>query len=81
MKVVKVLGSGCANCKALAKQTQIAADNCGVDVEIVKVEDFTEIAKWNVMATPALVVDEELKSSGRVLKAKEIEPFLQEEND
>ena len=76
MKVVKILGGGCPNCVKLAKETTLAAENLGVEIELVKVEDYTEIAKYNVMSTPALVVDEEVKSSGKVLKAAEIEAHL-----
>ena len=76
MKVAKILGGGCAKCNILALETQKAAANLGINLEIIKVEDFTEIAKYGVMVTPALVVDEELKFSGKVLKAEEIEQYL-----
>lgn len=75
-KVAKILGGGCAKCNLLSLETQKAAATLGIDLEIVKVEDFTEIAKYGVMVTPALVVDEELKFSGKVLKAKDIEEYL-----
>ncbi len=77
MKVVKVLGGGCSKCEQLAKETKIAAENLGIEIELIKVDDFTEIAQYSVMVTPALVVDEELKFSGKVLKAKKIEKYLQ----
>ncbi len=77
MRVVKVLGGGCSKCDMLAKQVKISAENLGVEIELVKVEDFTEIALYGVMVTPALVVDEVVVSSGKVLKAKDIESYLQ----
>jgi small redox-active disulfide protein 2 len=74
--VVKILGSGCANCKKLEANAKEAIQSLGLDASIEKVEDFKEIMAYGVMATPALVVDEVVKSSGRVLSAKEIEKLL-----
>jgi small redox-active disulfide protein 2 len=76
LKKVKVLGGGCNKCKILAEQVTIAAKQAGVEIELIKVEDFAEIAKYNVMVTPALVVDEDLKFSGKVVKAKDLEKYL-----
>lgn len=76
MKTVKILGGGCAKCEKLAKETQKAAKNLGVEIEMIKVQDFEEIQKYGVMSTPALVIDEDLKFSGKVLKSKEIETFF-----
>ena len=77
MKTVKILGGGCAKCALLTEQTKKAAESLGIEIEVIKVEDYTEIAAYGVMVTPALVVDEELKFSGKVLKAKDIEVYLQ----
>ncbi|MDN5352461.1 MAG: hypothetical protein PWQ12_1381 [Clostridiales bacterium] len=74
--VVKILGSGCANCKKLEANAKEAIQSLGLDASVEKVEDFKEIMAYGVMATPALVVDEVVKSSGRVLSAKEIEKLL-----
>ena len=76
MKVAKILGGGCAKCELLAKETKIAAENLGIEIEIIKIEDFNLIAGYGVMVTPALVVDEDLKFSGKVLKAKDIEKYF-----
>ena len=76
MKHIGILGGGCAKCDNLKKEIEIAAQNMGLDIEIEKVSDFTKITEYGVMVTPALVVDGELKFSGKVLKAKELEPFL-----
>ena len=76
MKIVKILGSGCAKCEKLAKETKKAAENLGIEIELVKVQDYEDIQSYGVMSTPALVVDEELKFSGKVLKSKEIEQYL-----
>ena len=76
MKSVKILGSGCANCEKLAKEARVAASNLGIEIELIKVQDYAEIAAYGVMSTPGLVVDEVVKSSGKVHCAKEIELLL-----
>lgn len=76
MKKVQVLGGGCAKCKLLAEEVAKAADSLGVEIELEKVEQFEEIAKFGVMTTPALVVDGEVKFSGKVLKAKKLTQYL-----
>jgi len=74
--VVKILGSGCASCAHLEKAVRGAVAKLGVDAEVVKVTDFSEIVEFGVMATPALVVDEQVKAAGRVPEAEEIESIL-----
>ena len=64
--IIKVLGSGCANCKKLEALATKAIAELGVDAEIVKVTDIGEIMGHGVMSTPALVIDEQLKVAGRV---------------
>lgn len=73
---VKVLGPGCGNCKRLFANTQEALKQLGLAVSATKVEDYAEIAKYNVMSTPALVVDEEVLFSGKVPSAKEIADLI-----
>lgn len=77
MKKVEVLGSGCKKCHTLAEEVKKAADNLGLEIDLVKVEDFATIMNYGVMTTPALVIDGEVKFSGKVLKAKDLEPYLQ----
>ena len=72
----KVLGSGCSKCEALLAATKEAVQHLGIDAEIEYVTDFAQIARYGVMSTPALVVDEKVVSAGRVLKASQIESFL-----
>jgi len=74
--IIKVLGSGCANCKKLEENVKQAITTLGIDATVEKVQDFKAIMSYGVMQTPALVVDEEVKSYGKVLSAKEIEKFL-----
>ncbi len=70
--IIKILGSGCKYCVALTENTKAALSELDLQAEIVKVTDFSEIASYGVMTTPALVVDEKVVSMGKVLKPKEI---------
>lgn len=74
--LIKVLGSGCANCKNLEKNTLQALKELGITATVEKVSDFKEIMKYGVMKTPALVVDEIVKVYGRVPTAEEIKQYL-----
>lgn len=74
--VIKILGSGCKNCQRLVENTEKALIELSVQAEVVKVTDFAEISKYNVMKTPALVIDEKLVSSGKVNDVEEIKAFL-----
>ena len=73
---IKVLGGGCANCRLLKKNVQDALNALGLEAEIMEVTDYAEIASYGVMSTPALVVDGELRSYGRVPSPEEIKKFL-----
>lgn len=70
--IIKILGSGCSKCEKLEENTEEALKELGIEAEIVKVADFRDIMKYGVMTTPALVVDEKVVSSGKVLKTKDI---------
>ena len=70
--IIKILGSGCKKCVALAENAKAAALAAGREAEIVKVTDVVEIAAYGVMSTPGLVVDEKVVSTGKVLTAAEI---------
>jgi small redox-active disulfide protein 2 len=72
MKKIKVLGTGCPKCKKLLEATQKVVADSGIEAEVTKVEDITEIIKCGVMMPPALVVDGEVKVSGRVPRPEEI---------
>ena len=74
---VEILGTGCAKCKRLTKNAETAIKELGIEAEVVKVDDITEIMDRGVMLTPALAVDGELKVSGRVADVKEIKEILQ----
>lgn len=76
MKKMQVLGTGCPKCKALTANAEAAVKALGVEATVEKVEKITEIMKFNVMMTPALVVDGQVKSAGKVPSAEEIKKFL-----
>lgn len=73
---IEVLGPGCPRCNALAAGVQAALTKMGLDAEIAKVTDINEITSRGVMLTPALVVDGEVKVSGRVPSPEEIQAML-----
>ena len=74
---VKVLGSGCAKCNALEEAACEALAELGMDTAIDHVTDFTQIAAYGVMTTPALVVDGKVVSYGKVLKKDEAKALIQ----
>lgn len=74
---VKVLGSGCAKCNALEAAVHAALTELGMDTTIDHVTDFTQIAAYGVMTTPALVVDGKVVSYGKVLKKEEAKAIIQ----
>ena len=74
---IKVLGSGCAKCNALEQATREALAELGMDTTIDHVTDFTQIAAYGVMTTPALVVDGKVVSYGKVLKKDEAKALIQ----
>ena len=74
---VKILGSGCAKCNELEANTRAALEQLGMNTEIDHVTDFTQIASYGVMSTPALVVDGKVVAFGKVLKTEEIVKIMQ----
>ena len=77
MKRIQILGAGCPKCKQLAGNAEAAARALGLDYEMEKVTDINEIMTFGVMMTPALAVDGEVKSAGKVLSAEECKDLLQ----
>ena len=76
MLTIKVLGSGCANCKHLEQLTKKVVDEMGVAAEVIKVSDPTKYADYGVLTTPGLVIDEKTVSSGRIPSVAEITNFV-----
>ena len=71
--IIKVLGGGCAKCKVLYNNASSAVRELGIEAEIIKVEDFGEISKYNLMSTPALVIDEKVVGLGAMKYKKVLE--------
>ena len=71
--VIKVLGSGCSKCESLLAAAKEAVQHLGIDAEVQYVTDF---ARYGIMSTPALVVDDKVVSTGRALKADQVEAYL-----
>ena len=74
---IKVLGTGCAGCRALYETVGKVVAETGIDAEIVKDEDITKILEYCVYSLPALVVDDRVVSSGRRLTAAEVKKLLE----
>ncbi|MBT4763191.1 MAG: thioredoxin family protein [Bdellovibrionaceae bacterium] len=74
--VIKVLGSGCKNCSNLEENVKKALTELSMQADVVKVTDFADIARYNALKTPALVIDEKLVSFGKVNDVNEIKSFL-----
>ncbi len=73
---IKILGSGCANCKNLEKAAREAVAELNLDASVVKEEDIVKIMAYGVMRTPALVLDEKVLFYGRVPSVSEIKEML-----
>ncbi len=76
MRKIQILGTGCAKCKTLAENAKKALEESGVEAEIEKIEDIREIMKFNVMMTPGLVIDGEVKAAGKLLSSDDIKRLL-----
>jgi small redox-active disulfide protein 2 len=73
---VRILGSGCANCKRLEKVARAALAEMGVEASVSKVTDFGEIMSYDIISTPGLVIDGKVVSSGRVPSKAEISSMI-----
>jgi len=76
MLTVKILGSGCENCKKVEATARKAVASMGLQAEIVKVTDWVEIKKYPVLSTPGLVVNEKLVCAGRIPSEAEVTTWL-----
>lgn len=76
MKKIQILGPGCPKCKKLAENTEAAATELGIEYQLEKVTNINEIMSFGVMLTPALAVDGQVKSVGKVISPDEIKKML-----
>lgn len=73
---IKVLGPGCARCKATVEAAKKAVAELGLTADVEKIEDVETIMRYNVLATPGLVIDDALRISGRVPTVQEIKDLI-----
>jgi small redox-active disulfide protein 2 len=73
---IEILGTGCPKCKTLAANAENAAKNLGIEYEVCKVTQLADIMKRGVMMTPALAINGEVKSAGKVLSEADITTLL-----
>jgi small redox-active disulfide protein 2 len=76
MKKIQILGTGCPKCKKLAESAQQAINGLDGEFEIEKITDINEIMKFGVMMTPALAIDGQVKSVGKIVAPEEIKKML-----
>jgi len=80
MKTIKVLGTGCSNCKLAEEILNAVIEQLNLDFKVEKVEDIQEIMKYNVMSTPAIVIDDIVVLKGRVPSLSEAKELLENAN-
>jgi len=76
MKKIQILGTGCPKCKKLAENAEVAAKELGIEYSIEKVTEINKIMKFGVMVTPALAIDGQVKTVGKVVSPDEIKKML-----
>lgn len=76
MMEIKVLGAGCSSCKALFATVQEAVAQLGIEANVVKEEDLMKIMEYNVMTLPAIVIDGNVVSKGKVLNVEQVKALL-----
>ena len=76
MLTIKVLGSGCANCKRVEQIVHKVVQEMTLEAEVIKVTEYPEIMKYNIMSTPGLVINEKIVSTGRIPTPAEVMTWL-----
>lgn len=76
---IKILGPGCARCHDLEKRTINVLAELGIAADVQKISDIKKIMEFGILATPGLVIDGEVKCSGRIPRVEEIKKWIQEE--
>ena len=76
VKEIKVLGTGCPKCQELLKRTEQAAADLGLDCPVEKVTDIMQITSYGVMITPALVIDGQVRVTGKVPSVDDLKKLL-----
>ena len=76
MLTIKVLGSGCANCKRVEQIARKVVADLGVEAEVIKITDYNAIMAYNVLSTPGLVINEKVVSTGRIPAPAEVTTWV-----
>ena len=76
MLKIKILGSGCPNCKRLEQETKKAVSSLAIEAEFEKVTDYQKIMDYNILSTPGLVINDKVFSSGKIPSQSELVSFL-----
>jgi len=76
MLTIKVLGSGCANCKRLEQIARKVIEDMSLEAEVIKVTEYPDIMAYNIMSTPGLVINEKVVSSGRIPTSAEVTTWV-----
>ncbi len=76
MKEIKVLGTGCAGCKALYETVKLAVAELGIEATVIKEEDLMQIMNYNVMSLPGLVINDKVVSAGKKLSVSDVKAYL-----
>ncbi len=76
MLTIKVLGSGCANCKRVEQIARKVITTLALEAEVIKVTEYPDIMKYNILSTPGLVINEKVVSSGRIPSEAEVTTFI-----
>jgi small redox-active disulfide protein 2 len=77
---IKILGSGCSKCQSTEKNVKEALAESGLDVQVDKVTDVMEIARYGVFITPAVIIDGKVKSVGKIPDTEEIKIWIKQQN-
>jgi small redox-active disulfide protein 2 len=79
MMIIKILGSGCANCKKLEAVARAAAESAGIQAEYIKVTNQVDMLAYDILSTPALVINEKMVCVGKIPTQAEVTQWLKSE--